>query len=68
MIDEIYKPVTFVSENDFGQLGVEDWPALTAGMIKARVAELSEHDWEVQEVQVGDAQGELSYDIWGTKE
>jgi hypothetical protein len=60
-----YEPVTILSENAIGQIGSEEWPSLTAGMIRGRIDELSAMDWEVQEIQVGDGQESLSYDDWG---
>lgn len=64
--DVIYKPVTILSENELGQIGSEDWTALTIGMIKARITELEARDWEVIAIQTGEALGDLPYELWGT--
>lgn len=60
-----YEPVTILSENETGQIGSEEWPSLTAGMIRGRIDELSGMGWEVQEIQVGEDQSSLDYDSWG---
>ena len=52
---KIYKPVTIISEDEYGQLGTEEWPQMTEGMIRGRCKELSDQGWEPQEVQVDDA-------------
>jgi hypothetical protein len=58
----VYKPVTILSENEHGQIGVEEWPELTKRMIAARCRELSDFGWEPIEIQVDEAQGTLTVD------
>ena len=59
---KIYKPVTILTENALGQLGTEDWPQLTMGMIIGRCKELSEDGWEPVEIQVDESQDTLPVD------
>jgi len=62
--NKIYKPVTILTEDEYGRIGSEEWPQLTMEMIIARCQVLSERGWEPQEVQVDDAQSLLQTDWW----
>ena len=63
----IYKPVTILTEDEYGRIGSEDWPQLTMEMIIARCRVLSERGWEPQEIQVDEAQGALDVKWWVDK-
>jgi hypothetical protein len=59
---KIYKPVTILSENEWGQLGSEfkdegyDVPSLAK-----RVRELQDDGWEPIEIQVGESQYSIPF-------
>ena len=65
--NKIYAPVTIITEDELGRVGVEDWPQLTMEMIIARCRWLSDEGWEPQEVQVDEAQGTLDTQWWVDK-
>ena len=63
-VSRFYKPVTIVTEDEYGRVGTEEWPMLSKLMIIARCRELSDQGWEPQEVQVDEAQGTLELHWW----
>lgn len=65
--NEMYQPITIVSEDEHGRLGVEEWEKLTMAMLIARCRELSDIGWEPQEVQAGEAQSTLHVPWWVDK-
>jgi len=53
---QTFSPVTFLSENEDGDIGTEMHEVMTSAEIEARIAELSDLGWEVSEVQVNESQ------------
>ena len=62
--EEVYSPVTIISEDEYGRIGNEEHFALTLEEIKVRCRELSERGWEPTEIQVDESQYTLPVD-WG---
>ena len=60
-----YVPVTIVSENEAGQIGIDEHEApMTEKEIIARCKVLSDRGWEPQEIQVDDSQYTLYIAWW----
>ena len=64
MENRIYKPVTIVTEDEFGRVGTEEHKELTQDQIIARCRALSDRGWEPQEIQVDEAQWALPLKWW----
>src|SRR5210317_1662610 len=58
----IFAPVTILSEDELGRLGVETHDRLDEFQLRKRLRELMKEDWEPVEVQVDEAQGAIDFD------
>lgn len=53
---KFYSPVTILSENEDGEIGIEMHNKMTDAEILARIEELEDEGWGVSEVQIDEDQ------------
>jgi len=55
-MNTIHEPVTIITEDFDGTVGIEEHPRMTSNQIKIRCDQLETDGWGVVEVQVGESQ------------